>query len=165
VTPVLVAGAGNIFRGDDGFGVQVATRLARQELPVGVTVRDYGIRGLHLTYALLDPPGLLIVVDAVSRGEVPGTLFVLEPELDQDAVEIAAHPHGMSLPEVFASVRAMGGTLPRVLIVGCEPAHLGETMELSGPVQRAVQPAVELVLRIVERELPSTSRPKVEEPS
>jgi hydrogenase maturation protease len=155
MTPVLVAGAGNVFRGDDGFGVEVATRLAREPLPEGVTVQDYGIRALHLTYALLEPPALLIVVDAVSRGEPPGTLFVIEPALE--AVTQTADPHGMSLPSVFAGVRALGGTLPRVLIVGCEPADLGETMGLSAPVAEAVGPAVALVRELLERELPSTA--------
>jgi hydrogenase maturation protease len=155
LTPALVAGAGNVFRGDDGFGVEVVARLARARLPEGVTVKDYGIRGLHLTYALLEPMGLLIVVDAVSRGEDPGTLFVLEPALDEDP-PLSADPHGMSLPVVFASVRAMGGALPRVLIVGCEPAELGETMGLSPAVSRAVAPAVELVCEILDRELSVT---------
>jgi hydrogenase maturation protease len=147
---VLVAGAGNIFRGDDGFGVAVAGRLAREPLPAGVTVRDFGIRGLHLAYELLDPPGLLIVVDAVSRGEPPGTLFVIEPEVEPATT---ADPHGMDLRAVFASVGAMGGALPRVLIVGCEPADLSETMGLSPAVERAVEPAVELLRTMVEREL------------
>jgi hydrogenase maturation protease len=158
VTPVLVAGAGNIFRGDDGFGVEVVARLARAELPAGVTVRDYGIRGLHLTYALLEPMSLLIVVDAVSRGEPPGTLFVIEPALIDGEPQVSAEPHGMSLPVVFASVRAMGGDLPRVLIVGCEPAELGEMMGLSPAVERAVMPAVELVRTILDRELSITSK-------
>jgi hydrogenase maturation protease len=147
---VLIAGAGNIFRGDDGFGVAVAGKLARQSLPAGVIVRDFGIRGLHLAYELLDPPGLLIVVDAVSRGEPPGTLFVIEPEIEPPAT---ADPHGMDLQAVFASVGAMGGALPRILIVGCEPADLSETMGLSPAVELAVEPAVELLRTMVEREL------------
>jgi hydrogenase maturation protease len=151
---VLVAGTGNIFRGDDGFGPAVALRLGRQSLPQTVTVRDYGVRGLHLAYALLDAPELLIVVDAVARGDTPGTLFVIEPEIDRDAPDATADPHGMSLPVVFASVRALGGALPRVLIVGCEPAHLGETMGLSPAVSRAVTPALELVRDLLARELP-----------
>jgi hydrogenase maturation protease len=153
MTPVLVAGAGNVFRGDDGFGVEVAARLARGPLPAGVMVRDYGIRGLHLAYALLEPVTLLIVADAVSRGERPGTLYVIEPDPDEDLPELA-DPHGMSLPSVFASVRALGGELPRVLIVGCEPAELGETMGLSAAVEQAVDPALALIREILARELP-----------
>jgi hydrogenase maturation protease len=152
-TGILVAGAGNVFRGDQGFGVEVVARLSRQPLPDGVTVRDYGIRGLHLSYALLAPPALLIVVDAVGRGELPGTLFVIEPTVTDDDLTLAAGPHGMSLPAVFATVQAMGGTLPRVLIVGCEPASLDETRGLSPAVERAVAPALELVRTLLEREL------------
>jgi hydrogenase maturation protease len=152
VTAVLVAGVGNIFRGDDGFGVAVAAALAREPLPPGVRVRDFGIRGLHLAYELLDPPRLLIVVDAVARGEPPGTLFVIEPETETE-LDATADPHGMSLPVVFASVGAMGGTLPRLLIVGCEPAELGELMGLSPPVERAVAPARDLVRTILDSEL------------
>jgi hydrogenase maturation protease len=152
MTPVLVAGAGNIFRGDDGFGVEVARRLGRYPLPAGVSVRDYGIRGLHLAYALLEPIGLLIIADAVSRGDAPGTLYLIEPSTSPDAA-VEADPHGMSLPAVFASVRALGGRLPRVLIVGCEPAELGETMGLSEPVARAVAPALDMIHDLVSREL------------
>jgi hydrogenase maturation protease len=162
VTPVLVAGAGNIFRGDDGFGVEVARRLGRQRLPAGVTVQDYGIRGLHLAYALLEPIGLLIVADAVSRGEAPGTLYLIEP-VTGDVSDAEADPHGMSLPAVFASVRALGGRLPRVLIVGCEPAELGETMGLSGPVECAVAPAVQMIHDHVSRELAADPTFKQEE--
>jgi hydrogenase maturation protease len=117
-----------------------------------VSVRDYGIRALHLAYALLEPLDLLIVVDAVSRGEAPGTLYVIEPS-DLDDTDVPVDPHGMSLPAVFASAQALGGTLPRVLIVGCEPAELGETMGLSGPVERAVAPALQMVHELLAREL------------
>jgi hydrogenase maturation protease len=156
VTPVLVAGAGNVFRGDDGFGVEVAARLARQPLPPGVVVRDYGIRGLHLAYALLEPIALLVVADAVCRGDAPGTLYVIEPD-GSDEMEGITDPHGMSLPAVFATVSAMGGQLPRVLIVGCEPAELGETMGLSGAVQRSIEPAVQLIREILGRELETST--------
>jgi hydrogenase maturation protease len=164
VKRVLVAGTGNIFRGDDGFGPEVVLRLGRQSLPEMVTVRDYGVRGLHLAYALLDAPDLLIVIDAVARGDTPGTLFVIEPEIDSDAPEVTADPHGMSLPVVFASLRALGGQLPRVLIVGCEPAHLGETMGLSPSVARAVPPALELVRDLLARELPDLNATTEENP-
>jgi hydrogenase maturation protease len=151
MTAVLVAGVGNVFHGDDGFGVEVATRLAQRPLPPEVSVRDYGIRALHLAYALLDGTELLIVVDLVARGEAPGTLYLLEPELPDDAGQ--ADPHGMNLSTVLASVRALGGTLPRVLIVGCEPEWVGETMGLSDPVERAVEPAMRLIEEVLAREL------------
>jgi hydrogenase maturation protease len=154
---VLVAGVGNIFRGDDGFGPAVTSWLAREPLPPGVRVRDFGVGGLHLAYDLLDPPRLLIVVDAVSRGEAPGTLFVIEPD-GQPALETTADPHGMDLPAVFASVSALGGTLPRTLIVGCEPAAVGASMGLSPAVERSVAPALDLVRTILESELRPAGR-------
>jgi hydrogenase maturation protease len=153
MTSVLVAGTGNVFRGDDGFGVEVVRRLARMPIPPGVTVRDYGIRALHLAYALLEPVDLLIVVDAASRGEPPGTLYLIEP--DGLGLGEPTDPHGMSLSAVFASVQALGGALPRVLVVGCEPADLGETMALSEPVERAVEPALRMIHEVLARELPA----------
>jgi hydrogenase maturation protease len=77
---ILVAGVGNVFRGDDGFGVAVARRLAHEPLPPGVELRDYGVRGVHLAYELLDGYDLLVLVDAVTRGSPPGTLYVIEPD-------------------------------------------------------------------------------------
>jgi hydrogenase maturation protease len=156
---VLIAGAGNIFLGDDGFGVEVVGRLARETLPHGVIARDYGIRGLHLAFELLEPPGLLIVVDAVSRGEPPGTLYVIEPDdPGRDSLTSPGDPHGMNLPAVFAQVTAMGGALPKVLIVGCEPAILEESIGLSAPVEDAVEPAIHMVRTIVQRQLEATAR-------
>ena len=146
---ILVAGVGNLFLGDDGFGPAVARRLLGRALPEGVEVVDSGIAGLHLAYRLLDAPDLLLVVDLVSRGGAPGTLYVLEPETDGVGLGDA---HGMDLPSVFASLRALGGTPPRTRIVGCEPARVDEGMELSAAVERAVDPAAELVYELLERE-------------
>jgi hydrogenase maturation protease len=147
--PVLVAGVGNVFFGDDGFGVEVARRLAAAPLPPGVEVRDFGIRGIHLAFELLEPRALVVLVDAVQRGGAPGTLYVVEPALDE--APAAADAHAMQLPAVFAAVRAMGGTAPRLLLVGCEPASC-DALELSEVVRAAVEPAVELVIEIVRRE-------------
>lgn len=144
---ILVAGIGNIFFGDDGFGVEVARRLEGAPLPEGVVVVDYGIRGVHLAFELLDPPELLVVVDAMGRGEAPGTLYLLEPDVDEEAP--VADSHQMDLRTVFASVRSMGGCLPPVRIVGCEPAELGERMGLSLRVERAIEPAIKLVHKIL----------------
>ncbi|MEA2374774.1 MAG: hydrogenase maturation protease, partial [Thermoleophilaceae bacterium] len=116
---ILVAGIGNVFLGDDGFGVEVAGRLARSELPAGVHVEDYGIRGMDLAYALHDYD-VAVFVDAVPRGQAPGTLYLIEAELDEDAV--AVDTHGMDPVKVVAMARALGGPLPRVYVVGCEPA-------------------------------------------
>lgn len=147
-----MAGVGNVFLGDDGFGVELAGRLARESLPAGVRVEDYGIRGLHLAYDLLEPLELLVVLDATARGGEPGTLYVLEP--DPEALEpCLADAHGMDLGAVFAQVRALGGALPRTRVVGCEPATVAEGMGLSEPVRRAVDAAVDLVRDVLRREL------------
>jgi hydrogenase maturation protease len=157
---VLVAGIGNVFLGDDGFGVEVARRLSAEPLPDGVEVADVGIRALHLAFALLDRPELLLVVDAVSRGDPPGTLTLVEPRLDAgDADADAAGPdavpdaHGMSLATVAAAVRALGGELPRTLLVGCEPAFVAERMGLGPEVERALPGAVAMVKRAIAGEV------------
>jgi hydrogenase maturation protease len=157
-TRILIAGVGNIFFGDDGFGVEVARRLSVQP-PAGAQVTDFGIRGLHLAYALLDPLDLVLVVDALSRGGTPGTVYALEPDLDAGLGATDPDAHGMSLPAVFASARAMGGVLPRIVVVGCEPKEIGEGMGLTAPVLAAVDPAVTLVRELVQRER-SAVRPR-----
>jgi hydrogenase maturation protease len=149
---VLVAGIGNVFFGDDGFGVEVARRLGGEPLPDGVTVADYGIRGLHLAYRLLEPLDVLIAVDATPRGGVPGTLYAIEPDLAPGDDAAGAEAHGMSLPAVFATVRMMGGALPRVVVLGCEPADVGEHMGLSPSVAAAIEPAVSMLRAMLARE-------------
>jgi hydrogenase maturation protease len=149
---VLIAGIGNIFLGDDGFGVDVASRLMTRRLPDGIVVADIGVRGLHLAFALLDKPDLLLVVDAVDRGEAPGTLFVIEPRLDGDA-PAAADAHGMSLQTVLAALRGLGGEVPPILLIGCQPEFVGERMGLSPAVQEAVAGAVALVERTIAKTL------------
>jgi hydrogenase maturation protease len=117
---VLVAGIGNVFLGDDGFGVALAGRLARRDLPAGVDVVDYGIRGMDLAYALLEGWDAVVLLDATPRGQAPGTLYLIEP--DVEAIEAAApEAHGMDPVRVLALARALGGTLPRTLVLGCEP--------------------------------------------
>jgi hydrogenase maturation protease len=156
---ILVAGVGNVFLGDDGFGVEVARRLLGRPLPEGVEVRDFGIRGIDLAYALLDGYDAAILVDATRRGKPPGTLYVLEPDvpLEPDARHLAVDAHGMDPAKVLGFVRAMGGALAGLRIVGCEPATLGgeaETepaMGLSGPVRQAVDRAVAIVEDLVRR--------------
>jgi len=156
---ILVAGIGNIFLGDDGFGVEVAQRLARRTLPEAVCVADFGIRGFDLAYALLEDYAAVILVDALPRGGDPGTLYVLEPALD-DLDEPAAdqmETHTMNPLNVLHLVRSMGGRPRRVLVVGCEPASVALDEEgqigLSAPVQAAVDGAVELVESLVTRML------------
>jgi hydrogenase maturation protease len=149
---ILVAGIGNVFLGDDGFGPAVAGRLAASALPAGVEVEDFGIRGMDLAYALGDHD-VAILVDAVPRGGTPGTVYLIEPELDPDAA--AVDTHGMSPVKVLALARHLGGELPRVLLVGCEPASVVSEddelrAELSEPVRLAVGEAVRMVESLVE---------------
>jgi hydrogenase maturation protease len=145
---VLVAGVGNVFLGDDGFGVEVARRLAGAALPDGAEVADYGIRGLHLAYRLLDGVDLLVMVDAMARGQEPGTIYVLEPDPDAPAPE-ALDAHGLDPATVLAMVRQLGGSPVRTIVVGCEPASLEEGIGLSPAVERAVTEAVEVVRRVI----------------
>jgi hydrogenase maturation protease len=149
MTRLLIAGIGNIFLGDDAFGVEVARRLAGRPLPEGVRVVDFGIRGLDLAFALLDGCDGAVLVDAAQRGGPPGTLYVLEPERDDLGDPEALEAHGLHPAKVLRMVEALGGRCPWLRVVGCEPATFGSdedpAMGLSGPVQAAVDEAVRLV--------------------
>jgi hydrogenase maturation protease len=151
---ILVAGIGNIFLGDDAFGVEVARRLAVRELPQGVRVTDFGIRGYDLAYALLDGYETTILVDACPRGEPAGTLYVIEPDLENlgGPEEGAVEAHSMNPLNVLRLAQSMGGSLKRILLVGCEPATLGPEegqMGLSEPIEAAVDEAVKLIEALV----------------
>ncbi|MEP7091133.1 MAG: hydrogenase maturation protease [Nocardioidaceae bacterium] len=158
---VLVAGIGNLFCGDDGFGPEVVRQLlVAGDLPEQVRAVDYGIRGMHLAYDLLDGYAALVVVDALpngrSRSEPPGTLTVLEVGPD-DLGSGDLDPHGMAPVAVLASLSALGGRLPATYVVGCTPADVGEGIGLSPSVGSAVSAAADLVRRVVrERILVST---------
>ena len=153
---ILVAGIGNIFLGDDGFGVEVVRRLAGRELPEGVEVVDFGIRGLDLAYALQEEYELVVFVDATPRGQEPGTVYLIEPEIEEDG-EVSLDTHGMDPVKVIKLSRALGARPTRTFVVGCEPQVIvsGEDyddmlMELSEPVRAAVGEAVRLVESLVE---------------
>jgi hydrogenase maturation protease len=153
---ILVAGVGNVFLGDDGFGVEVVKRLAGRELPEGVEVVDFGIRGMDLAYALQEDYEVVIFVDATPRGREPGTVYLIEPEIEEDG-EVSLDTHGMDPTKVIKLSRALGARPTRTLVVGCEPQVVsGEDyddmlMELSEPVQAAVEEAVRLVESLVEK--------------
>ena len=144
----LVAGIGNIFSSDDGFGVEVAARLARRPLPDGVRVEDFGIRGVHLAYELLEGYDTLVLVDTLSQGEAPGTVVVFEPRLD-DLRGAALDAHTMDPGTVLATLTELGGRVERVLIVGCEPATVEDGMGLSPPVAAAVERAADAVVDLI----------------
>jgi hydrogenase maturation protease len=153
---VLVAGVGNVFLGDDGFGVEVVKRLARRELPKGVEVKDFGIRGMDLAYALQDDYELVVFVDATPRGGEPGTVYLIEPEIEDDG-EVSLDTHGMDPVKVIKLSRVLGARPTRTLVVGCEPQVVlsGEDyddmlMDLSEPVRAAVEEAAKLVESLVE---------------
>jgi hydrogenase maturation protease len=151
---ILMAGIGNIFLGDDAFGVEVVQRLAQRALPDEVRVVDFGIRGLDLTYALLDGYETVILVDAVPRGGVPGTLYILEPARGE-ALPVSIATHGMDPVQVLRLAEAMGGKVERLLLVGCEPAPAGDYEEmqpgLSVPVRAAVEEAIPLLKSLIAR--------------
>ena len=151
---VLVACVGNLFLGDDAFGVEVAKELSLVRVPEWLEVVDFGIRGFDLAFSLLDGRyDAAILVDLVKRGHAPGTLSIIEPVLDDD--DVALETHGMEPVSVLRLVRTLGGTPPALRIVGCEPARVSSADEdmsfgLSAPVAAAVEPAAALVLEVAE---------------
>jgi hydrogenase maturation protease len=157
MTPrILIAGIGNIFLGDDGFGVEVVRRLTERPLPEGVSAIDFGIHGLDLAYALLDGYDGAVLVDATPRGGRPGTLYVIEPDLPEPLAPEAGtmiDTHGMDPVKVLRLVRALGGRLPWLRVVGCEPAALGSEdellMGLSEPVRSTVDEAIGLIEALI----------------
>jgi hydrogenase maturation protease len=151
---VLIAGIGNIFQADDGFGVEVAQALSRRTLPEQVRLTDVGIRGVHLAYELMDGGyETAILVDAMRRGEAPGTLYVLEPDAGGGPGPDTIDAHGLTPDVVLAWLQRLGGQPPRVLIVGCEPATIDEGIGLSPAVAAMVDEAADLALALAEKAL------------
>jgi hydrogenase maturation protease len=159
----LVAGVGNVFLGDDGFGVEVARRLMTRDQPDGVEIADFGIRGVHLAYELLDGCELLVLVDAAPRGEAPGTLSVVDlgpvPREDDAATSetepavvdagVMMNAHGMQPDTVLTLVETLGGSVGRAVLVACEPEDVTDLAGLSPGVSAALDQAVHLVERLV----------------
>jgi hydrogenase maturation protease len=146
---ILIAGIGNIFLGDDAFGVEVARRLLARTFPEGVRVADFGIRGYDLAYALLDGHDFTILVDAAGRGDAPGTVYVIEPDVTGNS---AMDAHAMNPVSVLQLANSMGTVRGRVVVVGCEPASLGGDeghMGLSDVVLASVDRATDLVVDLV----------------
>lgn len=153
---ILVAGIGNVFMGDDGFGVTVVQCMAELPRREGVVLMDAGIRGIDLAYALTDGYDAAILVDAAPRGGAPGTLYVVEPlvsgAVSREATLLDAHD--MDPVKVLAVARTLGKSVETVRLVGCEPAELGTPedpqLALSPPVRAAVLPAVRLVEELLD---------------
>lgn len=153
---ILIAGIGNIFLGDDAFGCEVLKHLGQRKWPENVRVVDFGIRGFDLAYTLLEGFDLTILVDATPRGDVPGTVYTIEPELSNldtlEAGSMVVETHGMNPLKVLSLVKSMGGQLNNVMLVGCEPQTFGPEeglMGLSEPVAAAVPAAVQIVESLV----------------
>jgi len=156
VSQILVAGIGNIFKGDDAFGVEVARRLAQSPLPAGVKVVDFGIRGIDLTYALLDGYDAAILVDTAQCGAAPGTVSIIAPErplAGEAPGDLFLEPHNLDPAKVLRVVEALGGSCQHILLVACEPETFGDeetgAMGLSPPVASAVDEAIKAVERLV----------------
>lgn len=160
MTRVLVACVGNIFLGDDGFGTEVARALrGRGGLPEQARLEDFGIRSVHLVYELLNGYDVLVLVDTVAHQDGPaGTLYVIEPELPPRSggdpqPEVMLDAHDLSPGGVMTLVPTLGGSVDRIVVVGCQPGSLEEGIGLTEEVRAAVEPAADLVLRVVDREL------------
>jgi len=159
---MLVAGVGNIFFSDDAFGCEVVRRLAKEDLPEGVVVADFGIKGVHLAYELLEGYDTIIVVDAAPCGGRPGDLYLIEPKLEEIAesplVQAASEgesalidAHGLEPDAIFGMLKALGGNVGRALVVGCEPENIEDGLGLSATVEAAVEPAVARLVDIIHR--------------
>jgi hydrogenase maturation protease len=159
---ILVAGVGNIFFTDDGFGCEVVRRLASEPLPEGVTVADFGIKGVHLAYELLEGYDVAILVDAAPCGGKPGDLYLIEPALEEieesPLVQAASEgesalvdAHGLEPDAIFGMLKALGGNIGRALVVGCEPESTEDGIGLTETVEAAVGPAVARLIDIVTR--------------
>jgi hydrogenase maturation protease len=163
---ILIAGVGNIFLGDDAFGVEVIRRLRGHSFPEGVRVADFGIRGLDLAYTILDGCGTVILVDAVSLGAPPGTLYTIEPEDDRDQLShdetaTLVNAHGMDPASVLRLVRQLGAADAPIYVVGCEPTPLDPAhempLDLSAAVAASLDGAVKMIEELVERLLDRSS--------
>ena len=154
---ILVAGIGNLFRGDDAFGTEVAQRLLRRRTPDGVMVVDFGIRSLDLAYALLDGYDTAVLIDTARRGHIPGTVSVIEPDCaavgDPAAGDLSLAPHDLDPAKVLRLISALGGSCPRIILVACEPLTFGDkngAVGLSEPVAAAVDAAIATVEDLID---------------
>jgi hydrogenase maturation protease len=162
---VLVAGIGNIFLGDDGFGVEVIQRLQGQRFPPEVKVTDFGIRGFDLAYAMLEDYDSVILIDACPRGDEPGTLYVIEPDfasMPEDGSQPQFDAHTMNPMNVLRLAKSLGAgaSNKRILLLGCEPSTFGPEegqMGLSEEVEAAVDGAVTLLQSLISRVLAGES--------
>lgn len=167
---ILIAGVGNIFLGDDAFGVEAARAVSARPLPPGVSAVDFGIRGFDLAFSLLDPWDAVIIVDALGRGGAPGTLYTLEPDLAAVAAgpEADLNPHGMDPLHVLHLALSIGKITARVFVVGCEPEDFGDELEgrmgLTATVSASIPEAVSMIDALVESLLHTSIQTSVDTP-
>lgn len=155
---ILVACIGNIFFGDDAFGVEVARKMRPLHWPDNVIVKDFGIRGMDLAFTLLDGYSTVILVDTLSRGGAPGTVYVMEPHVGREdaAMPASVEAHSVDPVRVLQLARSLGASWERLLLVGCEPSAEGceeGRMELSEPVAAAIGKAIRAVERLIAEQL------------
>ncbi|HEX4226023.1 MAG TPA: hydrogenase maturation protease [Pseudonocardiaceae bacterium] len=152
---ILIAGIGNMFLADDGFGVELAQRLTEHEFPAEVTVADYGISGMHLAYDLLTGYDTTILLDATPRGDEPGTITIVELDADHpfQGGQSAVDAHGMQPEAVLELLTLLGGKPGRMILLGCEPAEITDRIGLSAPVAAALDGAAQAVIELVDQEL------------
>lgn len=148
---VLVAGIGNVFLSDDGFGVEVVRRLSTESLGDDVNVVDFGIRGVHLAFDLADGRyDGVILVDAVAKGGEPGTLYVIDPDVANRSLESAVpDAHSLTPDAVLSWIHQIGGKPPRIVVLGCEPGTTEESMELSEPVANSIDVALQMIRALI----------------
>jgi hydrogenase maturation protease len=150
----LIAGIGNIFLGDDGFGCETVRELQTMELPESVRLVDYGIRGLDLAYAMLEPYENIVLIDAISRGGRPGTVYVLQPVKESVERDRSLNPHAMDPASLMALARSMGEIHAEIFIIGCEPEDFGDELEgrmgLSDTVRSVLPEAARAAAELVE---------------
>jgi hydrogenase maturation protease len=149
----LVAGFGNIFFGDDGFGPEAIRALGSTALPEGTRVKDFGIGGMHAAFEMIDGYDFVLFLDAVRRGDAPGTLYVIEP---RDLPPAVPDAHAMELHNALAFYdrlceQTKPAKTPKVLVIGCEPQNLAEGMGLSGAMKSALGRVPNLVLSVLQR--------------
>lgn len=155
---ILIAGIGNIFAGDDAFGVEVIRELTQHPLPEAVFAKDFGIRSYDLAYAIMDGYSTTILVDATSRGKPPGTLYLIEPDVDAINGQTSVDAHRLNPVAALQLVQALGGKLGKLYLVGCEPEVLeSDEIGLSPSVRAAVPEAVQMIERLVHRLLNESS--------
>ena len=166
---ILVAGIGNAWMRDDGFGGEVAKLLGERELPPGVHVIDFGSGGLDLAYEVMRGYDALVLIDVSRQGEAPGTLYVMEADPDDVDGQIEdgqmLDPHGMDPQTVLRFVKYVGGWPGRVFVVACEPevvedVGLGLSEAVSGSVARAADVVLETVAGVAARCMSCRSRPR-----